>query len=143
MKQAMNCAKLFVFFSILMFAMSPAYPQATPAPAPGDKPNVFLQKEPPVDKSRLRDLKGVVKDDGENPVEGAVVQLKNLKTGKVVQFITKKDGLYLFYDLSMDIDYELLANREGYVQAPKKTVTKYDSRKPATVNLQMERKKPA
>ena len=139
----MNCAKVFLFFSGLFFAIGPAYPQATPSPAPGDKPNVFLQKEPPVDKSRLRDLKGVVKDDGENPVEGAVVQLKNMKSGKVVQFITKKDGVYLFYDLNMDIDYELLANRDGYSTAAKKTLSKYDSRKPATVNLQLERKKPS
>ena len=139
----MNCATVFLSFSVLFAAITPVFPQATPSPAPGDKPNVFLQKEPPVDKSRLRDLKGVVKDDAENPIEGAVVQLKNMKSGKMVEFITKKDGAYLFYDLNMDIDYELQAKRDGYTLAPKKTLSKYDSRKPATMNLQLERKKPA
>ena len=139
----MKCSKLFLFPLVLMTAVVPAHPQATPSPAPGDKPNVFLQKEPPVDKSRQRDLKGVVKDETDSPVEGAVVQLKNSKSGKVVEFITKKDGTYLFYDLNMDIDYELRANRDGYTPSPKKTLSKYDSRKPATLNLQLEHKKPA
>jgi hypothetical protein len=75
-------------------------------------------------------------------VEGAVVKLKNSRTGKVVEYITKKDGTYLFYDLNMDTDYDLTVVRDGFVDA-KKTLSKYDSRKPATLNVQIERKKTA
>ena len=119
-----------------------AYCQATPSPDPGYKPTVFPKPEPKEDKSRLRDLKGLVKDETDTPVEGAIVKLKNSRTGKVVQFITKKDGTYLFYDLNMDTDYDLQTTRDGFTDA-KKTLSKYDSRKPATLNIQMERKNPS
>jgi hypothetical protein len=115
---------------------------AQSTPDPNSKPNVFFGTTPKVDKSRQRDLKGLVKDDADKPVEGAIVQLKNLKTGKVVEFITKQDGTYLFYELNMDVDYELTAIREGFL-ALKKNLSKYDSRKPATLNFDLERKKPA
>src|SRR5712692_622157 len=126
---------------LFMALASFAFPQSQQTPS--DKPNVFFGKEPKVDKSRLRDLKGVVKDDANQPVESAIVQLKDLKTGKVVEFVTKKDGAYLFYDTNMDIDYQLTATRDGFSAPVKKKVTKYDSRKPAVLNFELERKKAA
>jgi hypothetical protein len=120
-----------------------AYPQASPTPSPGTSSTTVVPRiNPKEDKSRLRDLKGAVKDESENLVEGAVVKLKNSRTGKVVEYITKKDGTYLFYDLNMDTDYDLTVVRDGFVDA-KKTLSKYDSRKPATLNVQIERKKTA
>src|SRR5215472_7229188 len=40
----------------------------------------------------MRVVQGVVSDAGENPVDGAVVQLKNTKTLQIRSFITKDHG---------------------------------------------------
>jgi len=139
----MRFAKVPVVLLLLGWGGTRAYPQATPTPAPNyNSTTVTPRINPKADKSRLRDLKGAVKDESDNPVEGAIVKLKNGKTGKVVEFITKKDGTYLFYDLSMDIDYDLTVIREGFDDG-KKTLSKFDTRKPATLNLLIEHKKPA
>ncbi len=71
------------------------------------------------------------------------MQLKDGYTGKLVNFITKKDGSYSFTALSMDIDYELTAKRNGYGDPVKKKLSKYDSRKPATLNFELQKKKGA
>jgi len=124
------------FFAIVV----PAFSQARPSDTPGNSGTVFPNKLPKPDKSRQRDLKGIVKDDADAPVEGAVVKLKDMQTGKVVDFITKKDGSYLFYELNMDVDYELTAIHDGFTEL-KKTLSRYDSRKPATLDFHLERKK--
>ena|ERR1700732_37324 len=136
----MNIRKSLAILIFSIAATSLAWAQSTPEP--GDKPNVFFGKTPKVDKSRLRDLKGLVKDNADKPVERAIILLKDLKTGKVVEFITKPDGAYLFYDLNMDQDYELTARGDGFTSVVKK-LSKYDSRKPAVLNFELERKKPA
>jgi hypothetical protein len=118
-----------------------AFGQATPPALPTEKPATFDGKmNPKEDKSRLRDLSGVVKDDTGSPIESAEVQLKNGRTSKVIDFITKKDGTYMFTALNMDIDYELTAKRDGYGDPVKKTLSKYDSRKPATLNFELQKK---
>src|SRR5216684_3038637 len=137
----MNIRKFLAIIVILMAGTSLVRAQSTPDP--NNKPNVFFGSTPKVDKSRLRDLKGLVKDDADKPVERAIVLLKNLKSGKVVEFVTKGDGAYLFYDLNMDVDYELTAKGEGFTAPVKKKLSKYDSRKPAMLNFELERKKPA
>jgi hypothetical protein len=115
--------------------------QTTQSPLPNEKPAVFDGKRnPKEDKSRLRNLTGVVQDDRGVPVDGAIVQLKNLKTGTTIDFITKKDGAYSFSDLNMDIDYELTAKRDGYGDPVKKKLTKYDTRKPAILNFELSHK---
>jgi hypothetical protein len=116
---------------------------AQSSPNPNEKPNVFLQPEPKPDKSRLRDVKGSVKDVNDNGVEGATVRLKNLKSGNVVSTQTKKDGSYIFYDLNMDLDYELAASHDGFDGPVIKRVSPYDTRKPAVRNFELQRTPPA
>jgi len=137
----MNTRRLLVIAAFGMAGTGLGWTQSTPDP--NNKPNVFFGSTPKVDKSRLRDLKGLVKDDAEKPVGGAIVLLKDLKTGKVIEFVTKPDGAYLFYDLNMDLDYELTAKGDGFTAPVKKKLSKYDSRKPAVLNFELERKKPA
>jgi hypothetical protein len=113
---------------------------AQSSPNPNEKPVVFPQQESKPDKSRLRDLKGVVRDVNGNFIEGATVRLKNLKTGSVVGTQTKKDGSYIFYDLNMDLDYELAATHEGFDGPVTKRLSQYDTRKPATRDFELQRK---
>jgi hypothetical protein len=137
----MSIAKLFVFASVLVPGSVIAFAQSTQSPLPTEKPATFDgRRNPKEDKSRLRELTGFVKNDEGAPIDGAIVQLKDTKTGRLIDFITKQDGAYVFHELDMDIDYELTAKRNGFDAAAKK-LSKYDSRKPATLNFELQRTK--
>ena len=141
----MGLSKFALIIGVLfLYGPTAGFAQSTPPPLPTEKPAVFDGKRNPKEnKSRMRDLSGTVQDDGGTPVEGAIVQLKDMKTGKMIDFITKKDGAYTFRELDMDIDYELTAKRDGFGDPVKKKLTKYDSRKPATLNFELQHKKQA
>jgi hypothetical protein len=87
-----------------------------------------------------RSVKGAVRAADEQTVTGAVVQLKNSKTLQVRSFITKDDGTYYFLGLSPDIDYELRADFQG-ASSGTKTLSSFDSRKEAIINLKLNPKK--
>ena len=92
-------------------------------------------------ESNTRTIDGTVKDSTDNPLADAIVQLKNTKTSNIVNFATKDDGKYVFRDLPMDINYELLA-KHGDVATPVKKVSVYDTRKHVIVNFQLAAAKP-
>ncbi len=48
------------------------------------------------EEDKLRMVQGVVTDAQDNPLVGAVVQLKNSKTLQVRSFITQENGVYQF-----------------------------------------------
>lgn len=105
---------------------------------PANKPSVIVEnREKPKKDSPYRLIQGVVKDQGDNPLAGAIVQLKDTKTSKVVDFATKEDGKFAFRDLSMESNYELLAKR-GDLAAPMKKVSIYDSRKEVIINFTLQ-----
>ena len=116
---------------------------AQQASGPEQKPDVFLQNNRPKNEkeSNTRTIEGMVKDASDNPLASAIVQLKDLKTSKIVNFATKDDGKFAFRDLPMDINYELVATR-GDLNAPMKKVSVYDTRKKVTLNFQLTVAKP-
>lgn len=95
----------------------------------------FGQKKPkePTEKS----VSGTVTDASGNPVPGAVVQLKNMKTLQVRSFIAKDMGEYVFMGLPLDADYELKAESNGKA-SPTKTLSSFDGRTEAKINLQIK-----
>jgi len=64
--------------------------------------------------------------------------LKNTKTLQIRSFITKDHGAYYFHGLSTDIDYELKAEYQG-ASSPTKTLSSFDSRKQAVINLKLNK----
>jgi Carboxypeptidase regulatory-like domain len=100
-------------------------------------PAAFAQKK---GAETTRSVQGIVTVADDSPVNGAVVQLKNSKTLQIRSFITKDDGMYHFYDLSPDIDYELKADYQG-ASSNTKTLSSFDSRKQAVLNLKLNPKK--
>ena len=110
---------------------------------PDQKPNVFLQNNRTKNEkeSTTRIIDGTVKDASDNPLVDAIVQLKNTKTSNIVNFSTKEDGKFVFRDLPMDINFELLA-KHGDVTTPVKLVSVYDTRKHVIVNFQVAAAKP-
>ena len=123
----MRVKSSILFAALLVLAAALA---AAPAP-PGGK-----QREDP----NTRSVQGAVEDASGNLAEGAVVQLKNTKSLQVRSFITQKEGTYNFLGLSKDVDYEIKADFRGG-SSPVKTLSVYDSRKKATINLKVEPKK--
>ena len=87
----------------------------------------------------IRTVQGSVTDAAGEAVNGAVVQLKNTKTLQIRSFITKDTGAYYFHGLSTDVDYELRADYEG-ASSGAKTLSTFDSRKLAVMNLKLNKK---
>lgn len=130
----MNTPKLFLI-SIVLVA-TPGFPSAQQND-PSNKPSVTLEnKQKPPKESNSRTIEGTVKDASDNPAADAIVQLKDTKTSQVVNFATKADGKFVFRDLYLDVNYELLAKR-GDIMTPVKKVSVYDTRKNVTVNFQL------
>ncbi len=98
----------------------------------------FGKKKDP--DSNIRTVQGIVTDEADNPISGAVVQLENMKTLQIRSYITKEKGDYYFGDLSTDIDYKLHAENHGMVSSTK-TLSSFDSRKQATMNLKVDQQK--
>ena len=86
-----------------------------------------------------RTLQGLVTDTEEQPVMGAVVQLKDLRTLQIRSYLTKEDGAYHFAGLKTDTDYQVKATLNG-ASSGAKTISVFDSRKVATINLKLEKK---
>jgi hypothetical protein len=84
-----------------------------------------------------RSVEGQVTDKAGSPVTGAVVQLKDTKSLQIRSFYTQKDGQYHFAGLSSNIDYELKADYNGE-SSGSKTLSSFNSKKVATVNLKLK-----
>lgn len=87
---------------------------------------------------QIRTVQGIVSAADDSPIVGAVVYLKNTKTLQVRSFITQPGGSYFFHGLSPDVDYELRAENKG-VSSPTKTLSSFDSRKDASINLKVKK----
>jgi Carboxypeptidase regulatory-like domain len=95
-------------------------------------------KEKPDKKSATeRPVSGVVTDADGNPIVGAVVHLKNVRTLKVISSITREKGEYLFSGLSKDVDYQLTAVSKDH-SSETHTLSTYDPRPKPIVNLQIK-----
>ena len=115
---------------------------AQQSPAPGQKPPPFFKGEKK-DKNKdetVRSVSGTVRGLKGEPVEGAVVQIKDTRTLRVRSYITKADGNYFFHGLSKNSDFELKADFSG-ASSDKKTLSVYDSRENPVINLQLEEAK--
>lgn len=117
---------LSAVLAVLISAPIMARAQAMYAGAPTS------DKEP-----QVRALTGEVMDDREQPVGGAIVYLKNIKTMAVKTFITGQDGSYRFNALSPNVDYEVYAEHNGK-RSDTKTLSSFDSRKTASINLKIK-----
>ena len=131
----MNVVRIIATATLLLIAARLAQTQQND---PTNKPSVVVEnKERPKKDSPYRTIEGVVKDPSDNPVAGAIVQLKDTKSSKILNFPTKEDGKFAFRDLSMDINYELLAKRND-VTTPVRKVSIYDTRKAVIINFKLE-----
>jgi hypothetical protein len=132
----MNAVKLVTIASVFLGFAGLACAQQSETHG---QPSVVVEnnKEKPKKDSPYRVIQGTVKDQADNPLAGAIVQLKDTKTSKVLDFATKDDGKFTFRELSMDNNYELLAKR-GDFTTPVKKVSVYDTRKEVIINFTLQ-----
>jgi hypothetical protein len=101
---------------------------------------VFSFQKNKSEDDKLRTVQGTVSDSQDNPINGAVVQLKNSKTLQVRSFITQDQGKYQFHGLDPNVDYSLKADYQGGSSAAR-TLSAFDSRKQPVINLKIENQK--
>jgi hypothetical protein len=79
-------------------------------------------------------LNGTVTDKSDQPIAGAVVYLKNMKTLTVRSFFAESNGSYRFPQLALNTDYEVYAEKDGK-KSDVKMVSQFDDRYTPTINL--------
>jgi hypothetical protein len=102
-------------------------------------PTVFSGLPEKTSKSDLRALHGQILDTADNPLEKSVVYLKNIRTLRIITFITGKDGSYHFNGLSTSVDYEVRAEHLNAFSATR-TLSLLDGRKDVSLNLRIDEK---
>jgi hypothetical protein len=90
------------------------------------------------EEATQRVLKGTVFDKDDQPVVGAVVQLKDVRTLQMRSYISKENGEYHFSSLKIDDDYEVEARNNSMTSGPKK-ISIFDNRKIVTQNLKTDK----
>lgn len=86
---------------------------------------------------QTRTLLGVVTNKGDQPLEKALVYLKNTKSLVVQTFITGPDGKFRFNSLSPTTDYEVFAQYQGK-RSNSRTLSAFDSRSEAYMPLTID-----
>jgi Carboxypeptidase regulatory-like domain len=88
-------------------------------------------------QGEARTLIGHVFNDREQPLQKAIVYIKNTKTLAIKTYISEADGAYRFSGLAANIDYEVYAEHEG-ARSDTKTLSGFDSRKQVDINLKIK-----
>jgi hypothetical protein len=91
----------------------------------------------PPEGGTTRLLTGQVMGHGDAPLPGAMVYLKNTKSLTVKTYITSDTGNYRFPALTPNADYEIYAEYKGK-RSDTKTLSSFDSRQHATINLKID-----
>jgi hypothetical protein len=87
-----------------------------------------------------RGVHGIVRDRSGLPLGGVIVQIEDETTLDFRSYVVQKDGKYRFRGLYSNVEYTLRA-RYRNVWGPKKTLSKFDSRKNPDVPLSVDVKK--
>ena len=90
--------------------------------------------------SSLKTVRGVVQDKSDNPVQSAVVFLKDTHSNQVRSNITNDQGEYRFSGLDPNAEYELYAEKEG-AKSQTRNISSFESRTDIVLNLKLQRKK--
>jgi Carboxypeptidase regulatory-like domain len=85
-------------------------------------------------KAAIRVVSGVVMDQQDRPLLGAVVEMTDVQTGKGQAMYTQADGRYEFSGLNPDHDYHLQAKYKG-LASEVRTASSFDTRDRIVLNL--------
>ena len=85
----------------------------------------------------VRTVSGTVLGESSEPVVGATVFLKNLKTKTIRSYTSTADGHFHLAQIDMSVDYDLWAEKDGKKSAVK-TVSSWDTRKEVNSDLKLK-----
>lgn len=88
---------------------------------------------------QTRTLTGMVSNQHGSPLGDSVVYLTDTRTMGVKTYIVGQDGMYRFPALSPNIDYQVYAQYQSH-KSDTKTLSSFDSRTNAVINLRVELK---
>jgi len=88
-------------------------------------------------QDHTRTLEGRVLNRQDDPLQKAIVYLKNTKSLTVKTYITDSDGGYRFPALSPNVDYEVYAEFNG-ARSDTKTLSSFDNRKLVNITLRIK-----
>ena len=88
-------------------------------------------------QNHTRTLTGKVLGRQDDPIQRAIVYLKNTKSLVIKTYITDADGTYRFPALSPNVDYEVYAEHNG-ARSDTKTLSAFDNRKEANITLRIK-----
>lgn len=86
---------------------------------------------------QTRTLVGTVTNKGDQPLEKAIVYLKNAKTLMVQTYYTGADGKFRFNSLSPNVDYDVFAEYKGK-RSNSRTLSSFDTRAEAYMPLTID-----
>lgn len=101
---------------------------------------LFAQEKPKDKESELRTVRGTVVDKQENPVDTAVVYLKNVRTQDIITHLSDPDGTFRFSGLDLNVDYEIHAEKQGMTSSTH-AISNFDTRKEFVVTLKLDHNK--
>jgi Carboxypeptidase regulatory-like domain len=107
----------------------------------GNSGNGTMGPPPPRREPVSRSLSGAVVNQHDSPLPQAVVYLKNTRTRTIKTTIAGDDGSFEFNSLSRTQDYEVYAEIASGDRSPTKTLSSFDSRIKAVINLHIDVKK--
>jgi hypothetical protein len=123
--------------SILLLLALAAGALAQPTQLPQNDPKDRIgAKQPKADPKTDRTIRGVVRNDNEDLVPGAVVSLQNKRTQSVIKSVSGSDGGFLFEGLKKDIDYSIKAEYKGAGTVPR-NISSLDSRQRLYLELKL------
>lgn len=96
--------------------------------------SAFIQRG---SQGEARILIGHVINDREQPLQKAIVYLKNTKTLAIKTYISEPDGAYRFSGLAANIDYDVYAEHDG-ARSDTKTLSGFDSRRQVNITLKIK-----
>jgi len=123
--------QLFIALAFAAVLVSCASAQLT-LPLGGTSSEPTPKRTKPTSKT----LTGTVTDKSEQPIPGAIVYLKNMKTLAVKSFFAQRDGAYRFPQLALNTDYEVYAEKDGK-KSDTKTISQFDDRFNPTIHLRI------
>ncbi len=82
-------------------------------------------------------IEGVVTNGNGQPVQGAIVYLKNTQTSNILSYITEKNGSFLFSYAPANVDYSIWAAYKGS-KGDTKSISSFDNRKTIHIDLHVK-----
>jgi hypothetical protein len=109
------------------------------AALPGAPAAAALEFEQRGSQGESRTLTGHVVNAQNEPLQKAIVYLKNTKSLAIKTYISEADGSYRFPGLAPNVDYEVYAEHGG-ARSDSKTLSGFDSRKQVNITLKVKAK---